>query len=75
VTMTAALKIAGLLQTHLQYVVGQEYMDVQQQLTMFYWMRLGGGVLTLVGLVTHLAALLVLPSRHSVPAIAPAPAE
>lgn len=75
VTMTAALTIAGILQTHLQYVVGQEYMDVQQQLTMFYWMRLGGGVLTAVGLVTHLAALLILPSRRSVPAIAPAAAE
>jgi nitric oxide reductase subunit B len=75
VIMTAALTIAGILQTHLQYVVGQEYMEVQQQLTMFYWMRLIGGVLTIIGLVVHLAALLLLPSRRTNPAMVPAAAE
>ncbi len=30
--MSAALTFAGVLQTHLERVMGQDYMDVQQQL-------------------------------------------
>lgn len=71
VIMTAALTIAGILQTHLQYVVGLDYMTVQQQLTFFYWIRLVGGIITALGLVLHLAALL-LPSRHPRVALVPA---
>lgn len=75
VTMTAALTFAGVLQTHLQYVVGQEFMEVQQQLTLFYWIRLVGGVITTVGLITHLAALLMAPRRAGEPAAMAVPAE
>jgi len=35
--MSAALTFAGVLQTHLERVLGQDYMEVQQQLTLFYW--------------------------------------
>jgi nitric oxide reductase subunit B len=74
--MSAALTFAGVLQTHLERVMGQDYMDVQQQLGLFYWIRLGGGVLTALGLVMFLVAVLV-PGRRAVPAgaVAFAPAE
>ncbi len=36
-TMTFALTFAGVVQVHLQRVLGQSYMDVQDQLAMFYW--------------------------------------
>lgn len=45
--MTFALTFAGVVQVHLQRVLGDNYMDVQEQLSLFYWIRLatGGGVL------------------------------
>ena len=61
--MSAALLFAGVLQTHLERVQGQDYMDVQQQLTLFYWIRLIGGVLTAIGLVIFMIAILV-PGRR-----------
>ena len=61
--MSAALLFAGVLQTHLERVLGQEYMDVQQQLTLFYWIRLIGGVLTAAGLALFMIAILV-PGRR-----------
>jgi nitric oxide reductase subunit B len=73
--MAAALTFAGVLQTHLERVLGQDYMDVQQQLGLFYWIRLWGGALTVLGLVMFLVATLV-PGRRTVPAgMAFAPAE
>lgn len=63
--MTVALSLAGILQTHLEWVLGQEYMEVQQQIALFYWMRLGGGAVVTVGLVLYLIALLV-PGRVAV---------
>jgi nitric oxide reductase subunit B len=73
--MSAALLFAGVLQTHLERVQGQDYMDVQQQLTLFYWIRLIGGVLTAIGLVIFMIAILV-PGRRRAPAAAEfAPAE
>jgi nitric oxide reductase subunit B len=74
-TMSAALAIAGILQSHLQYVVGQEYTEVQQQLKLFYEIRLIGGVMTALGLVVHLIALAHLPRRPPVRVVAVAPAE
>ncbi len=41
--MTFTLTFAGVVQIHLQRVLGQSYMDVQDQLGVFYWMRLGVG--------------------------------
>jgi len=49
--MTFALTVAGVVQTHLQRVLGMDYMEVQAQLELFYWMRLGSGVAVLVGAV------------------------
>jgi nitric oxide reductase subunit B len=73
--MSAALTFAGVLQTHLERVMGQDYMDVQQQLGLFYTIRLYGGVLTTLGLVMFLIATLA-PGRRKVPeALAFAPAE
>ena len=43
--MTFTLTFAGVVQVHLQRVMGMTYMEVQDQLALFYWMRLGAGVL------------------------------
>jgi nitric oxide reductase subunit B len=65
VLMTVALTFAGVLQTHLERVMGQDYMDVQQQLSLFYWMRLVGGIATITGFVLYLIAVLI-PGRVTV---------
>ena len=44
VFMTFVLTFAGTLQTHLQRVNGEYFMDVQDQLALFYWMRFGAGL-------------------------------
>jgi nitric oxide reductase subunit B len=46
--MTFALTFAGVLQVHLQRVLGESYMAVQDQLALFYWVRLGSGAVVLV---------------------------
>ena len=43
--MTFTLTFAGVVQVHLQRVMGLTYMEVQDQLALFYWMRLGAGML------------------------------
>ena len=75
--MTFTLTFAGAVQTHLQRVMGLGYMEVQDQLVVFYWMRLGSGVAVLLGMLLFLYAILV-PERREL--IAPgksrlAPAE
>ncbi|HEX2944164.1 MAG TPA: cbb3-type cytochrome c oxidase subunit I [Rhodopila sp.] len=65
VLMTLALTFAGVLQTHLERVMGQDYMDVQQQITLFYWMRLLGGAITVTGFALYLIAVLI-PGRVTV---------
>ena len=50
VFMTFTLTFAGVVQTHMQRVMGGDsYMEVQDQLALFYWMRLGAGVVVLLG--------------------------
>jgi nitric oxide reductase subunit B len=49
-------------------------MDVQQQLTLFYWIRLIGGVLTATGLALFMIAILV-PGRRRAADTAFVPAE
>jgi nitric oxide reductase subunit B len=56
--MTFTLTFAGVVQTHLQRVLGGTYMEVQDQLTLFYWMRLGAGLFTIVGGILYVYALL-----------------
>jgi nitric oxide reductase subunit B len=62
VVMTLALTGAGVAQSWLEHGLGEEFMDVQQKITLFYWVRLGGGVMVTCGLVLYLVALLV-PGR------------
>jgi nitric oxide reductase subunit B len=64
--MTFALTVAGVLQVHLQRVLGESYMDVQDQLALFYWIRLGSGVFVLIAALMFLWALFV-PGRERVP--------
>jgi len=71
--MTFALTFAGVVQTHLQRVMGMNFMEVQEQLGLFYWMRLGAGVVTLLGVVMIVWSLVV-PGKAQ-PARAAQPAE
>lgn len=63
VFMTFVLTFAGTIQTHLQRVLGQSYMEVQDQIALFYWMRLGSGVAVVIGTFLLIYALLV-PRRE-----------
>ena len=63
VFMTFVLTFAGTIQTHLQRVMGMYYMEVQDQITLFYWMRLGSGVVVVLGAYVLIYALLV-PRRE-----------
>jgi nitric oxide reductase subunit B len=61
--MTFALTFAGVIQVHLQRVLGQSYMDVQDQLALFYWVRLGSGVFVLISALMFVYAVFV-PGRE-----------
>ena len=61
--MTFTLTFAGVVQTHLQRVLGQNYMEVQDQLSLFYYMRFGAGVAVVLGAVLFVYATLV-PQRE-----------
>jgi nitric oxide reductase subunit B len=61
--MTFALTFAGVLQVHLQRVNGGTYMEVQDQLALFYWIRLGSGAFVLVSALMFVWAVLV-PGRE-----------
>ncbi|MDO5705349.1 MAG: cbb3-type cytochrome c oxidase subunit I [Paracoccus sp. (in: a-proteobacteria)] len=63
--MTFTLTFAGTVQTHLQRVNGIFYMDVQDQLVLFYWMRLGSGVAVVLGALLFIYSVLV-PGREVV---------
>lgn len=56
--MTFVLTFAGAVQTHLQRVLGMGFMEVQDQLVLFYWMRFGSGIVLLVGVLMWLYAML-----------------
>ncbi len=56
--MTFTLTFAGVVQTHLQRVLGQGYMDVQDQLQLFYVLRLGSGVVVVIGALMYLWSIL-----------------
>jgi len=56
--MTFTLTFAGVVQSHLQRVLGMNYMAIQEQLAFFYWMRLGAGIVFLVGAVVFVIATL-----------------
>ena len=56
VFMTVVLTFAGALQTHLQRVNGEAYMDVQDQLWIFYAMRFGAGAAVVLGAILFIYA-------------------
>ena len=57
VFMTFVLTFAGTVQTHLQRVRGEAYMDVQDELAIFFWMRFGSGVVVVLGVLLFLYAI------------------
>ena len=61
--MTFVLTFAGTVQTHMQRVLGEYFMDVQEQLAIFYWMRFGAGVIVVLGALVFLYAVF-LPRRE-----------
>lgn len=63
--MTFTLTFAGVVQTHLQRVQGQAFMDVQSELGVFYWMRLGAGLVVALGAFLFIYATFV-PRRKEV---------
>ncbi|TDB04747.1 cbb3-type cytochrome c oxidase subunit I [Halomonas marinisediminis] len=65
--MTFTLTFAGVVQTHLQRVLGMNFMEVQDQLVLFYGMRLGAGIAVAIGAFLLLYAFFG-PVREQVPA-------
>ena len=63
VFMTFTLTFAGTVQTHLQRVLGMDFMGVQDQLAVFYWMRFGAGIVVVLGAILFIYAVLV-PRRE-----------
>ena len=63
--MTVTLTFAGVVQTHLQRVMGMNFMEVQEQLWLFYAMRFGSGVAVVLGALLFIYAVAV-PRREVV---------
>ena len=63
--MSVVMTFAGALQTHLQRVQGEAYMDVQDQLWIFYAMRFGAGAAVVLGAVLFIYAI-AFPRREIV---------
>ena len=64
--MTFTLTFAGVVQIHLQRVMGMTYMEVQEQLALFYWMRLGAGAFVAISALMFVYAQFG-PARVQVP--------
>jgi nitric oxide reductase subunit B len=59
VFMTIVLTFAGVVQTHLQRVRGEAYMDVQDQIGLFFQMRLLAGAIVVASVLLYLYAVLM----------------
>jgi len=57
--MTFVLTFAGTIQTHMQRVVGDYYMEVQDSLSVFYLMRWGSGLAVVIGALLFIYSMLV----------------
>lgn len=57
--MTFVLTFAGTIQTHMQRVIGENFMDVQDQLSIFYIMRFAAGAAVVIGALLFIYSLLV----------------
>jgi nitric oxide reductase subunit B len=75
--MAVTLTFGGVVQVHLQRVMGMTYMEVQDQLGLFFWMRLAAGCFVLLGVVLFLWAVLgrVREERPASMSANPQPAE
>ncbi|WP_406857820.1 cbb3-type cytochrome c oxidase subunit I [Alsobacter sp. KACC 23698] len=60
--MTLALTAAGAMQVYLQRILGETYMDVQDGLAVYYWIRLACGLAVVVAALMFAWAVLV-PGR------------
>ncbi len=56
--MTFVLTFAGTVQTHLQRVMGENFMDIQEGLNLFYVMRWGSGLCVVAGAILFIYAQL-----------------
>jgi nitric oxide reductase subunit B len=65
--MTFTLTFAGTIQTHMQRVIGESFMVVQDDLTIFYIMRFGSGVAVVLGAVLFIYSQLVIRRREIIP--------
>jgi nitric oxide reductase subunit B len=72
--MTFTLTFAGTVQTHLQRVRGDFYMDIQDELGIFYWMRFGAGLVVVISVFIFIYALMT-PRREIITTDASLPAE
>ena len=70
--ITFALTFAGAVQVHLQRVRGESFMDVQDELGLFYLLREGAGIVVLIAVLLYLYTVFVPRAEE---AIAQAPAE
>ncbi len=61
--MTFVLTFAGTVQTHMQRVLGENFMDVQEGLGLFYIMRWGSGAAVVLGAILFIYAQLA-PRRE-----------
>ena len=68
--MTFTLTFAGVVQTHMQRVLGEDFMTVQGQLDIFYMMRLGSGSVVALGVVLFLISVFG-PAREQIPNFVP----
>ena len=73
--MTLVLTFAGTIQTHMQRIVGDYYMDVQDQLGLFYMMRFGAGVAVVLGALLFIYSQLVVRRELIAPGPVTAPGE
>lgn len=55
--MTFTLTFAGVVQTHLQRVKGESYMSVQDEIAIFFSMRLLAGVIVVLGALLYIYAV------------------
>ncbi|WP_371170513.1 cbb3-type cytochrome c oxidase subunit I [Aliiroseovarius sp. 2305UL8-7] len=61
--MTFVLTFAGTIQTHMQRVLGEYFMDIQEGLGLFYVMRWGSGLCVVIGAILFIYAQLA-PRRE-----------
>jgi nitric oxide reductase subunit B len=63
--MTFVLTFAGTIQTHMQRVLGENFMEVQDGLSLFYMMRFGAGIAVALGAILFIYSMMV-PRRELV---------